>query len=133
MSDCYDKHSENTNHTENDDYFNFLDEYSNSEPSQNTELIEKYNKNTKTTLKKDNVQKINCEKIQDLSKNDVLYYTERKLLISKSDFLSGKVGNKKELLKLLQNAINYMDDLGGYYSFKEDGEFYLNFPVIKGE
>ena len=61
MSDCYDKHSENTNHTENDALFNALDEHINSEPSQNTELIEKYNKNTKTTLKKDNVQKINRE------------------------------------------------------------------------
>jgi ATP-dependent exoDNAse (exonuclease V) alpha subunit len=133
MSECYDRHSENTNHTENDDYFSILDEHSNSEPSQNTELIEKYNKNTKTTLKKDNVQKINREKIQDLSKDDVLYYTERSVLISESEFLKGKSGSKNDLKKLMRNAINYMDDLGGYYSFKEDGVFYLNFPVIRGE
>jgi len=133
MSDCYDKQSDNTNHTENDDYFNILDEHSNSEPPQNTELIEKYNKNTKTTLKKNTVQKINNDKIKDLSNDNKLYHTERSVLISQADFLSGKAGNKKLLLKLLQNAINYMDDLGGYYSFKEDGEFYLNFPVIKGE
>jgi len=133
MSDCYDNTLENTNRTTLDASFDCLDDFTGVKQLQDGVLIHKYNINTKTTLKKDNVSKINREKIRDLSKTNEVYHTHREIMISKSEFLKGKQGAKKELLKLLQSAINYMDDLGGYYALKEDGSFNLNFPAVKGE
>jgi len=133
IQDCYDNTLENTNRTSSDQLFDCLDDFTGLKQLQNQDIINKYDKNTKTTLKKDNVHKINRDKIKTLSQENTIYHTERNIMISEEDFIKGKKGAKKELIKLLQNAINYMDDLGGYYALKEDGQFNLNFQVVKGE
>ena len=133
MLDCYDNTQEDVNRTGSDTHYDILDDFTGEKKLQNTAIIDKYDKNTKTTLKKDNVNKINRDKIKTLSEENEMYHTERNVMISESKFISGKSGNKKELKKLLQNAINYMDDLGGYYALKEDGHFDLSFQVVKGE
>lgn len=133
IHDCYDNTLENTNRTSSDQFFDCLDDFTGLKQLQNQDIINKYDKNTKTTLKKDNVHKINRDKIKTLTQENTIYHTKRNVMISEEDFIKGKKGSKKELIKLLQNAINYMDDLGGYYALKEDGQFNLNFQVVKGE
>ena len=78
-----------------------------------------YKQNTKTSLLKDKVHKINMNEISELKrKGNYVEKIERQVMISLDDFLKDKFikGPKPEKIKLYYNAINYMDDLGGYYS-----------------
>ena len=106
IHDCHDNTLENTNRTSSDQFFDCLDDFAGLKQLQNQEIINKYDKNTKTTLKKDNVHKLNRDKIKTLSQENTIYHTKRNVMISEEDFVKGKSGSKRELIKLLQNAIN---------------------------
>ena len=98
------------------------------------EIAKKYKENTKTTLKKDTVQKLNNEKIKQLEdRGDKKYTISRKEQNTKQQFVKDKKNILHKPGTLYTQAINYMDDLGGYYSYKKDNVFQLDMSVIKGE
>ena len=98
------------------------------------EIAKKYKENTKTTLKKDTVQKLNNERIKQLEdKGGKAYIITRKEQNTRKQFVKGKKKILPNPGTLYDQAINYMDDLGGYYSLKKDNVFQLNMSVINGE
>jgi len=93
---------------------------STSSPAQKS-YAKMYKENTKTSLLKYKVHKINIDEINDLKKKgNHVEKIERQVMVSLDNFLNDKYikGPKAEKVKLYYNAVNYMDDLGGYYSHK---------------
>ena len=85
--------------------------------------VKMYRENTKTTLKKVKVQAINNNKIAELKRNgNQCVNINRKVMITPENFKKEVKGSSVEKDKLYKNAINYMDDLGGYYSYKHFDE-----------
>jgi len=96
-------------------------------------IAEKYEKNTKTTLKKITVQNINNEKTRILERtNGLSYKVSRNPTIDSKEFAKKKKGFLEKPGQLYQNALNYMDDLGGYYSLKSDNSFITEMTILPG-
>lgn len=108
---------------EHDNLFDAMDSFSGSSTSSPTQksYAKMYKENTKTSLLKYKVHKINIDEINDLKKKgNYVEKIERQVMVSLDNFLNDKFikGPKAEKVKLYYNAVNYMDDLGGYYSHK---------------
>jgi hypothetical protein len=128
--DCCEECDENYNVM--DDVFDMIETISSGNDKH--EIAKKYKENTKTTLKKNTVQKINNERIQQLEdKGEKKYVISRKEKNTKRQFVKDKKNIFPNPGSLYDHAINFMDDLGGYYSLKEDTGFQLDMSIIKGE
>ena len=131
---CVNINDENQNTTFFDSFYQKLETMQSGKDK--NEIAIKYEENTKTTLKKVSVQTINNDKINKLETSGDYgesYIVSRTVKITKNEFVKNKKGILNNAAKLYDHSVNYMDDLGGYYSFKTEGHFDLNFKIIKGE
>ena len=115
-SDCLEV--ERDDEDQNDDIFDMMDNMENGGNSGNV-IAKMYQENTKTTLKKVKVQEINNNEIDKLKrKGNSFVRIDREVMITFEEFKKQVKCPSSEKTKLYQNSINYMDDLGGYYSYK---------------
>ncbi len=102
-----------------ENFFDAIDQFENPK----NDISKMYKDNTKTTLKKDKVQEINNNEIEELKRKGRPSTTiERNVNIPFELFAEQVSGSLDEKRKLYINSINYMDDLGGYYSYKHFDE-----------
>ena len=131
MLDCI--NTDEDNKCDNiDQIFNTIDSFTTG--IDENELSKKYENNTKTTLKKNTVQNINNERINKLEKDGLLtIIVEREPMITKKEFIKKKKNKLEKPGQLYENAINYMDDLGGYYANKIENGFSVTMRIVIGE
>tara|TARA_Y100000817_G_C16837468_1_gene536403 strand:+ start:137 stop:1693 length:1557 start_codon:yes stop_codon:yes gene_type:complete len=128
--DCINKNEEN-NPTRMDEMFDMMDTITSGEDK--NELAKKYENNTKTTLRKTTVQNMNNGMINKLERSGALSsIVSREPMISKASFVKAKKNILENAGTLYVNSINYMDDLGGYYSIREKNGFITTMKVVVG-
>ena len=90
----------------------------------NNVLRELYENNTKTSYTKKFIEDINNKHLDNLiEKNNGVYYSiDRDIITDKKKFCNKMDGYYTDPKKLFNNLVNYMDDLGGYFSIKEKDE-----------
>ena len=115
-SQCFEVEREEEN---GENFFDVIDQFENPK----NDISKMYKDNTKTTLKKAKVQEINNNEIEELKRKGKPSTTiERNVNIPFEVFAEQVSGPLDEKRKLYINSINYMDDLGGYYSYKHFDE-----------